>query len=235
MSFANEKGTPCGSFMRPLRFYRVLSRKKSIGLSKFILGDFFMKNYLRRLILSDLLINSSTTQKIAYIALMTAFCTVGNMFFEVKFADIQFSLTIVICALTGIMIGPVFGACACFLGDLVGFLYNSGGFAYMPWIGISMAMVAFISGIIVNGLPIKFKGAIYVKLAIVSVLTFLVCTIGINTTAFWLIYNNRKVPYFAYLITRVFVQGQIWNSLVNYVILMVITPLILKLKVFERD
>ena len=46
MSFANEKGTPCGSFMRPLRFYRVLSRKKSIGLSKFILGDFFNEKLL---------------------------------------------------------------------------------------------------------------------------------------------------------------------------------------------
>ncbi|MBQ7340435.1 MAG: ECF transporter S component [Clostridia bacterium] len=193
-----------------------------------------MKNYVRRLLLSDLLVNSSTTQRIAYIALMTAFCAVGNMFFEIKFADIQFSLTIVICALTGIIIGPIFGSCACFLGDLVGFLYNSGGFTYMPWIGIAMAMVALISGLVVNGLDFNFKGDIYVKLLIVAVLTFLVCTIGINTTAFWLIYNNRKVPYFAYVITRVFVQGQIWNSLVNYSILIGITPLILELKIFKK-
>jgi len=81
-----------------------------------------------------------------------------------------------------------------------------------------------------NGVNFKFKGAIYVKLAIVSVLTFLICTVGINTTAFWILYNTKAVPYFAYLSTRLFVLGQIWNSVFNYALLIILYPTILHIK-----
>jgi ECF transporter S component (folate family) len=170
----------------------------------------------------------SKTQKIAYIAIVTALTVVCNMFFEFKLADTQFSLTIFFSAMAGLIIGPLFGFVACFLGDLVGFLYNSGGFMYMPWIGLSMGLVAFIAGLVMN-VSLKFKGATYVKLAIVCVLTFLVCTVGINTTAFWFIYNTRKVPFFAYLVTRLFVQGQIWNSVFNYALMFALYPLVVRI------
>ena len=87
-----------------------------------------------------------------------------------------------------------------------------------------MGLVAFIAGIIMNGIKLKFKVATYVKLAMVCVLTFLICTVAINTTAFWLMYNNKKVPYFAYLVTRLFIQGQIWNSLFNYGLMFAFYP-----------
>ncbi len=189
-----------------------------------------MQKYLKKVFFSDLMEGISKTQKIAYIAIMTALCVVCNMFFEFKLADTQFSLTIFFCALTGILIGPFFGFIACFLGDLVGFLYNSGGFMYMPWIGLSMGLVALISGVITNGVQFKFKGAMYVKLAIICVSTFLLCTIAINTTAFWIIYNTKKVPFTAYLVTRLFVQGQIWNSLVNYALLFILFPIFMQIK-----
>ena len=67
----------------------------------------------------------SGSHRIAYIAVMTAFSVIANMFFEFKLAETQFSLTLAISALTGIILGPIFGFSACFLGDLVGFLYNS--------------------------------------------------------------------------------------------------------------
>lgn len=188
-----------------------------------------MQKNIKRLLFSELLIDLSRTKKIAYIAIMTALEVVCNMFFEFKLADTQFSLTIFFSAMAGFIIGPLFGFVACFLGDLVGFLYNSGGFMYMPWIGLSMGMVALISGFIVNGIDFKFKGAIYVKLAITAVLTFLVCTVAINTTAFWIIYNTKKVPYTAYLVTRLFVQGQIWNSVFNYALLFALYPIILRI------
>lgn len=184
----------------------------------------------KKVLSSDLLQDSSTTQKIAYIALMTALCVVCNMFFEFKFADTQFSLTIFFSALTGMIIGPVYGFIACFLGDLVGFLYNSGGFMYMPWIGLSMGLTAFIAGLIMNFLNVKNKFAIYLKIAVVCISTFLLCTVAINTTAFWIMYNTRKVPYTAYLFTRLFVQGQIWNSLFNYALLFVFYPVIVRIK-----
>ena len=138
-----------------------------------------MSEKVKKLLFSEVMSNVSKTQKIAYVAIMTALCVVCNMFFEFKFADTQFSLTIFFSALTGIIIGPLFGFVACFLGDLVGFLYNSGGFTYMPWIGLSMGMVALVSGFIMNGLSLKFKGAVYVQLVMVSLTTFLISTVAI--------------------------------------------------------
>ena len=184
----------------------------------------------KKVLLSDVLSDSTHTQKVAYIAVMTALCVVCNMFFEFKFADTQFSLTIFFSALTGMIIGPIFGFVACFLGDLVGFLYNSGGFMYMPWIGLSMGLVALISGLVMNCIDIRNKFSTYIKILIVALLTFLLCTIAINSTAFWIMYNNKEVPFFAYLITRLFVQGQIWNSLFNYALLFIFYPTILRVK-----
>lgn len=193
------------------------------------------ENKIKKLFLSDLLSNASKTQRVAYVGVLTALLVVCNMFFEIKFADIQFSLTIFFSVLAGILIGPLFGFLASFMGDLVGFLYNSAGFAYMPWIGIAMGLASFIAGIVVNGINFKFKGAIYLKLLIVSVITFIVCTIGINTTAFWIMYNNMVMSYFDYCITRIIVQGQIWNSLVNYALLFIAVPIIGQIKSFKLN
>lgn len=182
----------------------------------------------QRLLLSETLAEKNEAHKIAYIAVMTAFIVVANMFFEFKLAETQFSLTLVVSALTGIVIGPLFGFAACFLGDLVGFLYHSAGFAYMPWIGISLGITAAISGLVVNGIPSKKSRFLFVKLALVCVLSFGLCTVAINTTAFWILYS--KVDYGTYLVSRLFVQGQIWNSLVNYVLLFISVPALGRIK-----
>ena len=174
------------------------------------------------------LAEKKASQKIAYTAVITAFVVVANMFFEFKLAETQFSLTIFVSALAGLLIGPLLGFAACFLGDLVGFLYNSGGFAYLPWIGLSLGTIAFLSGVIVGGVKFPAKWFLYVKLAAVSVLTFLLCTVAINTTAFWMLYS--KVGYWEYLVSRLFIQGQIWNSLVNYALLFAAVPALNRIK-----
>ena len=184
--------------------------------------------FWKRVLFSSTLAEKNESHKIAYIALMTALIVVANMFFEFKFAETQFSLTLVISALTGFIIGPVFGFAACFLGDLVGFLYHSAGYAYLPWIGISMGLTATIAGFCAE-LPLFFKGAKYVKITLVAILSFFVCTVAINTTAFWLLYASG-VPYTTYLISRLFIQGQIWNSLFNYALLFVAVPTLSKVK-----
>lgn len=185
-----------------------------------------MKFNFKGSVFSQKIKNSSSTHKVAYIGVMTALCAVCNMFFEFKFADTQFSLTIFFSALTGVIIGPVYGFVACFLGDLVGFLYHSAGYTYYPWIGISMGLIATVSGVITNGVSLGFKGEVFLKLGIVAVLTFALCTTAINTTAFWIVYNNMQVPYFAYFASRMIAKGQIWNSLLNYALLFGSTPVI---------
>ncbi len=180
------------------------------------------------IVYSSALRGKSRSQKIAYIAVMMAVCVVANMFFEFKLADTQFSLTIFVSALTGILIGSLFGFAACFLGDLVGFLYHSAGFAYMPWIGISMGLTALLSGLLMT--VVKGNGKkwfLYIKLTLVCLSTFFLCTVAINTTAFWALYS--KVDYWTYLVTRLFVQGQIWNSLFNFVLLFLAVPTLNKI------
>ena len=187
-------------------------------------------SFIKRAIFSKTLEDKSRAGKIAYIGVATAFVTVANMFFEFKLAEIQFSLTLVVSALAGIILGGDIGFVVCFLGDLVGFLYNSSGFPYYPWVGIAMGMTALISSIVVNGLQSKGFFNIYAKLAIVSILTFLICTVAINTTAFWILYSQGKVSYFSYLITRLFAKGQIINSAVNYLLLFVLVPVLNSIK-----
>ena len=180
---------------------------------------------------SPTLAGKNKAHKIAYIAVLTSFVVVANMFFEFKLADTQFSLTIFVSALCGLIIGPIFGFAACFLGDLAGFFYNSGGFAYYPWVGISMGLTAFFAGLIIVGIHGKKPWFLYVKLALVCLLSFFICTVAINTTAFWKLYS--KVSYKKYLITRLFVQGQIWNSLVNYALLFIAVPVLGRVKTLK--
>lgn len=187
------------------------------------------KKAWKRVLFSSTLEGKNESHKIAYIAVMTALIVVANMFFEFKFAETQFSLTLFISALTGFIIGPIFGFVACFLGDLVGFLYHSSGYAYLPWIGISMGLTASIAGFC-KELPLGFKGGKFVKIALVALLSFALCTVAINTTAFWLLYAKGGVPYTTYLVSRLFVQGQIWNSLFNYALLFIVAPTLSKIK-----
>ena len=184
--------------------------------------------FWKRLFFSETLLCRSHGGKIAFIAAFTAFSVVANLFFEFKLMDTQYSLTIAVSALIGAILGPAFGFVACFLGDLLGFLVNSGGFLYMPFIGISMGLTAFFAGLLV-GLRLPFKGAIYVKLAVLCLFNFAVCTVAINTTAFWVMYA-KNVPYFTYLFTRLIVKGQIFSSLVNFALIFLFIPMLGKIK-----
>ena len=187
------------------------------------------KSWWKRLLFSATLENKNKSHKIAYIAVTTALCVVMNMFFEFKLAQTHFSFTLVASMLAGVIIGPLFGFTACFLGDLVGFLYHNSGYAYMPWIGVAMGLAAALTGLIVNGLPLKGGVGTGIKLALACAATFAVCTVAVNTTAFWLLYAP-KVEYTTYLYSRLFLQGQIYNSLVNYALFCIAVPVLGRIK-----
>ncbi len=205
----------------------------------------------KKLFLSELVVNASRTKRIVYIAMLAAFSVITNMFLEFKFYDVQFSLTIVVSAIIGGLIGAIPGFFACMLGDLVGFIYNSWGYVYMPWVGLSTGMIAFIAGIIINGVNIKTKGGIYIKLVLVCLISFFVCTIGINSTGFYF-YNKAmgfsaavmdyvaehfggNISFFAYVCYRLIFKLQIVNCIANYAVLIAIYPLILKINFLKTD
>ncbi len=197
----------------------------------------------KRFLLSDVIVGKNDSHKITSIGVMTALTIVTN-FFEFKFFDNQFSLTIAVAVLTGIILGALFGFTACVLGDFIGFLFNPYNL-YMPWVGLSTGMFAFISGIIFNGFPSE-KGTVWIKMSLVSLYTFFICTIGINSTGFYL-YNKAigfsaalveyiterfggGVSFWGYVIYRLFFKGQIWNSVFNYALLFIAVPTIQKIK-----
>ncbi len=204
----------------------------------------------KRILFSDAMLTKTKAQKIAAIGIMAALCIVANMFLEFKFGDVQFSLTLYISVLSGILIGPVFGFVAVFLGDLVGFLYNNWGALYLPWIGLSCAAMAVIAGLVMH-LPLHFRGSLYVKLAAICVLVLLVCSVGISTTGFYLYYTKvgfsqaamqtiseqfgTEVTYFGYVVYRLFFGGQIWNSLFNYALLFLTLPVLAAIKPLRLD
>lgn len=194
----------------------------------------------KRILFSEIILEKSRAQKIAYIGVMAALCIIVNLF-EFRFADIQFSLTIFASVLTGMLIGPVFGFVAVFLGDFIGYVVNSWGFLYMPWVGIACATMALIAGLVMK-LPLKIKGGAYIKLMIVCLLVLVVCSVGINTTGFYFYYTRvgfssraleliaehfgAGTTYLSYALVRLFFMGQIWNSLFNYALLFVAVPML---------
>ena len=172
----------------------------------------FFKAFLR----SPLLDGQSKNRKIAYLGVMTAFAVIANTLFEFKFMDTQFSLTLAVSALLGVLLGGMYGFVVCFLGDLIGFLINSSGFAYMPWIGLSMGITSLLTGVLVNGVKKENKGGRYAMIALSCALSFVVCSVGINTTAFYFLYAGEGVSYWTYFIARFIVKGQLWNCIFNY-------------------
>ena len=202
------------------------------------------KERWKTLLYSEILLKKTRAARIAYLGVTAALCIIVNMF-EFRFADVQFSLTIFASVLAGILIGPVFGFIAVFLGDLVGYLVNSWGFLYMPWVGISCAAMALIAGLCMK-LPFRFRGSGYAKLALTCLLTLAVCSVGINTTGMYFYYigigfSSRslsliaehfggKNTYFTYALVRLVFMGQLWNNLLNYALLFVTMPVLCAIK-----
>ena len=200
--------------------------------------------FWKRLIFSDLLLDKTVGKRIAYIAVLAAFCIVTNSF-ELKFPSVQFSFTVLSSVLAGMMIGPLFGAAAVFLGDGLGYLMNSMGYPYYWWVALSCAMMAVIAGLIML-LPMRFKGSIYVKITLIVIATLFVCSVGINSTGMYYIglkiymdkdvqaafeeYFGGRNTYFIYLLVRFFILGQIWNSVINYALLFAIVPALKAIK-----
>ena len=57
------------------------------------------RSFWQRLVLSDMLAEKNKAHRIAYIAMIATFAVVAN-FFEIKFVDVQFSLTMVIVSMS---------------------------------------------------------------------------------------------------------------------------------------
>ena len=202
-----------------------------------------------RVLFPRLLIGRSLAQKLAYIGVVTALCIVVNTF-EVKFFTVQYSLTLFMSVMAGILIGPVFGAAAVFTGDALGYIISGMGFPYYWWVALSVTMMAVIAGLVMK-IPLKMRGSVFFKLALICVLTFAVCSVGINTTGMYYLglplwmpkevlsaaeeYFGGELTFWSYFVIRFFVLMQILNSAVNYALLFAAVPLLKAVKPLKLD
>ncbi len=178
-------------------------------------------NYWKRLCFGSIW-KKRGTQRLAYIAIFAALNIVINRL-SLPLGSVQFSFSTFFAALTGVIIGPLFGFFSAFMGDLVGFFIGASSYAYSPWIGISTSLFAFLIGGMVYLLPARTKPWLYVKLVWGCIISFFVCSVAINSTYLYLLLYS-SMDFWEFLIIRFFVQGQIWNSLVNYALLFVCIP-----------
>jgi len=203
--------------------------------------------FWKKLIFSETLLSKNRSHKIAYIAVMTTFAIAAN-FLEFKFMDNQFSLTIIVALLIGILVGPFYGFFACILGDFIGYIVNP-AYIYMWWVGLSTGSFALLSGLIFNLVPTKRKWLVFIKLGGICIFTFAFCTILINSTGFY--YYNKamgfsagivdfmakrfggETTFWAYVFYRLFFKGQIWNSLFNYALLFIAVPALNNVKTLK--
>ena len=118
----------------------------------------------------------------------------------------------------------------------------------MPWVGLSVATTAFLSGVIFKIFKNKpYK--IFIGACIFSILSFLISTVAINSTGFYL-YNQKMgfstavlsysesvfgqgVSYPIYLMYRLIFKGQIFNSIFNYALLFISVLPLYKLNLFK--
>ena len=184
-----------------------------------------MEGIGKRLLFSKTMLGKNHSHKVAYIALVTALLVVINAL-EIKLGGVQFSLTIFTAAFAGLLLGGGAGFAACFVGDLLGFLWHPFG-EYSPWIGIATGLMALFVGIFVM-LP-NAKDALPFYLSFACICIFVCCTCGITTLYLNLVWY-KSMTFRECLVTRLFVQGQIINSLVNSILVIVLLPLSLKIK-----
>lgn len=187
------------------------------------------KSKFRKFLFSELLIGKNTTHKIAYIAIFVALNVVVNTVGSIPLGFVQFSLTLFLSSLTGIMVGPLFGFSICFIGDTLGyFIGGGGGGSWTPWVGISMGIAAVLSATIIHLIPFKGKNWLYLKLFLICVATFFICTYAIGTPVAYYYWNMRGLGYKEFVIARISVQ--VWNNLINSLLLFVSVPLLNRIK-----
>mgnify|MGYP003306566940 FL=1 len=179
----------------------------------------------QKFLFCPLLENAPKSKRIAYLGLATAFSVIANTFFEIKLGAVQYSFTIAVCALLGVLMGAGYGFVACFVGDAIGFFLHPFG-AYLPWVGLSNGMIAVLAGLLIIEKKERKVGSRYAMIAFFCLLSFAICTVGITNTAFFFLYA-KGVSYGAYFVARFFVQGQIWSCILNYALIFAF-PIFLK-------
>ncbi len=136
------------------------------------------------------------TQRLCHVSVFTAICAVINAFTFFPASHISISLLATVCAVAGFLYGPKDAFIIGFMGDLITAIVYPAG-PYNPLIGLASGLMGMIPALV-----LKKTGNIYMKVALSTILTLVICTCGINTFGLWLVYGMGKKTFFAYLFAR---------------------------------
>ena len=162
-----------------------------------------------------------TAKNIAYLALITAISVIMNaLTLTVPGSGIAISFTYIPNFLAGYFFGPGAGFIVGVLGDVLGCIIWPKG-AWLPLLTLSAGLMGAIPGL-VRYLPVKMRWHVLIA----YVVTYIVCSAGINTFTLWHAYAATKKTFWVYRIGKMPVS--IVNMIANLVINFMLMPL------FER-
>lgn len=141
--------------------------------------------------------SKSHTYRLCSIALLSALSIVFNAYSINILPDVSISFTYLISFISGVFLGPIEGFTVGVIGDLIGCVIAPKG-PYAVTVTLSSGLLGVIPWIVfrfMNKLPK------YVKIILSFVISFIICSVLINTTTWYIMYSS-KAQYFEYLISR---------------------------------
>ncbi len=163
---------------------------------------FFIKKQPKRNNLTD-------TKKLVYIAILSSFSAVANIFDIPINPSLQLSLVATVGLVAGYLLGAGPAFVVCFIGDLIGGIICPKG-PYNPIIAIGTGLLGLIPGIAFS----YFRGKDIIKLIVCFLLTSLICSFLINTLAYALMYPK----YTTMALSLAMLPGKLLMMLANAVI-----------------
>ena len=157
-------------------------------------------------------------KNIAYLALITAISVIMNtLTLTVPGSGIALSFTYIPNFLAGYFFGPGAGFIVGVVGDVLGCIIWPKG-AWLPLLTLSAGLMGAIPGLI-KYLPVKEKWHVLIS----YVVTYVVCSAGINTFTLWHAYAATKKTFWVYLVGKMPVS--LVNMIANLVINFMLMPL----------
>ena len=163
-------------------------------------------------------------KNIAYLALITAISVIMNtLTLTVPGSGIALSFTYIPNFLAGYFFGPGAGFIVGVVGDVLGCIIWPKG-AWLPLLTLSAGLMGAIPGLI-KYLPVKEKWHVLIS----YVVTYVVCSAGINTFTLWHAYAATKKTCWVYLIAKmpISLANMIANLVLNFLLMPLFDKLIL--------
>lgn len=171
-------------------------------------------------------VNIKDTRFLTILAMLLAISVVLGIHSIRIGSGIKISFKFVSVFVTSALFGPLYGGVCGFLSDLLAYLFNPAGGAYMPQIGLVEALYGISFGLFFyNKSGVNLKNTI--RLLICLVLNSTILSLGLMS------YFLSKLMVMTYLNTLIMrVPSTIINTLIHFTLILVILKVLPKFKTY---